>query len=329
LENTSSKQEKRLLVVDALNMYFRAYIVDPSLSTNGQPIGGVKGFLKILNKLVRESKPDQVVICWDGPGGSQKRKLINKNYKEGRKPIRLNRDIRNLSEAQELTNKIWQQTRLFEYLNEMPIVQLMHDGVEADDIISYVCTMPHFSGWQKLIVSSDKDFFQLLDEETVLYRPIQKELLNRDRILEKFGIHPTNFTLARAIVGDKSDALTGIQGVGLATVSKRFPFLGEEESCTIDKLVEYCESVESNLKCYENIVAGRQKIEQNYKIMQLYSPSISIQTKEKINHSIEKFEPSLNKTKTYSMFVEDGFGEIKLNDLFVNFKNFIYNHNRN
>jgi len=329
LENTSSKQEKRLLVVDALNMYFRAYIVDPSLSTNGQPIGGVKGFLKILNKLVRESKPDQVVICWDGPGGSQKRKLINKNYKEGRKPIRLNRDIRNLSEAQELTNKIWQQTRLFEYLNEMPIVQLMHDGVEADDIISYVCTMPYFSGWQKLIVSSDKDFFQLLDEETVLYRPIQKELLNRDRILEKFGIHPTNFTLARAIVGDKSDALTGIQGVGLATVSKRFPFLGEEESCTIDKLVEYCESVESNLKCYENIVAGRQKIEQNYKIMQLYSPSISIQTKEKINHSIEKFEPSLNKTKTYSMFVEDGFGEIKLNDLFVNFKNFIYNHNRN
>jgi DNA polymerase-1 len=189
--------------------------------------------------------------------------------------------------------------------------------------------MPYFSGWQKLIVSSDKDFFQLLDEETVLYRPIQKELLNRDRILEKFGIHPTNFTLARAIVGDKSDALTGIQGVGLATVSKRFPFLGEEESCTIDKLVEYCESVESNLKCYENIVAGRQKIEQNYKIMQLYSPSISIQTKEKINHSIEKFEPSLNKTKTYSMFVEDGFGEIKLNDLFVNFKNFIYNHNRN
>ena len=329
MENTSSKQEKRLLVVDALNMYFRAYIVDPSLSTNGQPIGGVKGFLKILNKLVRESKPDQVVICWDGPGGSQKRKLINKNYKEGRKPIRLNRDIRNLSEAQELTNKIWQQTRLFEYLNEMPIVQLMHDGVEADDIISYVCTMPYFSGWQKLIVSSDKDFFQLLDEETVLYRPIQKELLNRDRILEKFGIHPTNFTLARAIVGDKSDALTGIQGVGLATVSKRFPFLGEEESCTIDKLVEYCESVESNLKCYENIVAGRQKIEQNYKIMQLYSPSISIQTKEKINHSIEKFEPSLNKTKTYSMFVEDGFGEIKLNDLFVNFKNFIYNHNRN
>ena len=50
---------KRVLIIDALNMYFRAYIVDPSLSTNGQPIGGVKGFLKILQKLVRETKPDQ------------------------------------------------------------------------------------------------------------------------------------------------------------------------------------------------------------------------------------------------------------------------------
>ena len=93
---TSIKRTKRLLVIDALNMYFRAYIVDPSLSTNGQPIGGLKGFLKILQKLVREMKPDEVVICWDGAGGSRRRKSKNKNYKEGRTPIRLNRDIRTL-----------------------------------------------------------------------------------------------------------------------------------------------------------------------------------------------------------------------------------------
>ena len=91
------ENKNRVLVIDALNMYFRSYIVDPSLSTNGQPIGGVKGFLKILQKLVRETKPDEVVVVWDGPGGSRKRKTMNKNYKEGRKPIRLNRGIRTLS----------------------------------------------------------------------------------------------------------------------------------------------------------------------------------------------------------------------------------------
>ena len=158
---------KRLVVIDALNMYFRAYIVDPSLSTNGQPIGGLKGFMKIMNKLVRETKPDQIVICWDGPGGSKKRKSINKGYKDGRKPIRLNRDIRTLNEEQERENKIWQQTRLIEYLNEMPIVQLVSDSVEADDVISYVTRMPKYKGWQKIVVSSDKDFYQLLDDETL------------------------------------------------------------------------------------------------------------------------------------------------------------------
>ena len=105
---------KRVIIIDALNMMLRSYIVNPSLSRNGQPIGGLKGFLQSLQKLCRESKPDAVVIAWDGQGGSNRRRQMNKNYKEGRKPIRLNRDIRNLSEAEEVTNKIWQQTSLME-----------------------------------------------------------------------------------------------------------------------------------------------------------------------------------------------------------------------
>ena len=154
-----TSKKKRVLIIDALNMYFRAYIVDPSLSTNGQPIGGLKGFLKILQKLTRETNPDQIVICWDGAGGSHRRKKIVKGYKEGRKPIRLNRDIRNMSEAEEIENKIWQQTRLFEYLNCMPVVQLMIDSVEADDVISAVSQHKTMKGYQKVIVSSDKDFY--------------------------------------------------------------------------------------------------------------------------------------------------------------------------
>ena len=89
---------KRVMIIDALNAYLRAYIVDPSLSSNGQPIGGIKGFLKILQKLTRDMNPDQVVVVWDGPNGSRKRKSMDKNYKEGRKPIRLNRAFHNLTD---------------------------------------------------------------------------------------------------------------------------------------------------------------------------------------------------------------------------------------
>ena len=74
-------KNKRVMVIDALNQFLRAYIVNPTLSPNGDPVGGAIGFLKILQKLCREIKPDKVIICWDGQGGSKKRKLINKNYK--------------------------------------------------------------------------------------------------------------------------------------------------------------------------------------------------------------------------------------------------------
>ena len=314
---------KRLLIIDALNMYFRAYIVDPSLSTNGQPIGGVKGFMKILQKLIRDTGPDEIVICWDGEGGSTRRKNTNKGYKEGRKPIRLNRDIRNLSENEEVTNKIWQMTRLVEYLNNLPIIQLMAPQVEADDVIAYVTQLQKYSGWQKIIVSSDKDFFQLCDLETVLYRPIQKQILNENRIVEEHGIHPRNFALARAIAGDKSDNLPGIRGIGLTTIAKRFPFLAESHSYSIDDLVEHCKSVDSKAKVYSLIVEQRKVVEENYRLMQLYAPSMSPQTKQKIRFNADEFVPMMNKTQFKAMMIEDGFGVVNFNDMFVCMKRII------
>lgn len=307
---------KRLLVVDMLNMYFRAYIVDPSLSTNGEPIGGIKGTLKILQKLVRETSPDEVVLCWDGAGGSQRRKIVNKNYKEGRKPVRLNRNIRNMSQEEEIKNKVWQQVRLVEVLNETPFVQLMFDGIEADDVISYIVQNGRYSGWQKIVVSSDKDFFQLLDDETVLYRPIQKEVLNKNSITEKYGIHPNNMALARAVVGDKSDNLDGVPGIGLPTVAKRFPFLSEEKSYAVNDLVEYSENIPSKVKAYSSLIESQDKVRENYKLMQLYTPSISAQTAHKINNLIDDDSRHFNKSLIRAMMLEDGFGEINWSDLF-------------
>lgn len=320
----TSKDKKRLLVIDALNMYFRAYIVDPSLSTNGQPIGGVKGFLKILQKLLREMEPDAVVVCWDGAGGSHRRKKIVKGYKEGRKPIRLNRNIRNMTENEEIENKVWQQTRLVELLNNMPLIQLMLPEVEADDLISWTVQHPKYSDWQKVIVSSDKDFFQLCDDQTVVFRPIQKEVLNKNSIVDKYGIHPTNFALARAIAGDKSDNLEGVGGVGLPTVAKRLPFLAEEKTYTLDEVKDYCSEVESKVKAYTNIVEEFDKVIINYRMMQLYAPSIPAQGKQQLRFAVEEFKPELNKTEIRKMMIQDGFGEGNWNTMFQTFNRFTH-----
>tara|TARA_R100000005_G_scaffold96634_2_gene85358 strand:- start:642 stop:1610 length:969 start_codon:yes stop_codon:yes gene_type:complete len=307
--------QKRVLLVDALNSYYRSYIVDPSISENGNPIGGIKGFLKILQKLVRDTSPDEVVIIWDGPGGSSRRKSVNKNYKEGRKPIKLNRSINNLTENEELENKIWQQSRLIEYLNEMPVIQIMVSNLEADDVIAYCKAAKKYDGWQKVIVSSDKDFIQLLDDETVLYRPTQKQVLNKMRVVEEYGIHPNNFALARAMAGDKNDNLPGVGGVGLLTVKKRFPFLSEEKPIRISEILEYCKEIDSNIKAYKNVVDGEKTLKENYKLMQLYSPNISVQVKTKIRDTIENPDVSYNKTEVVKMMAIDGFGEFNWSEL--------------
>ena len=283
---------KRVMIIDALNAYFRAYIVDPSMSTNGQPIGGVKGFLKILQKLVRENKPDMVVVVWDGPGGSAKRRAIVKEYKEGRKPIRLNRES-NLTPDEETENKVWQQTRLLEYLNELPIPQFMFPEVEADDVIAYVVQSEKFKGWEKVIVSSDKDFIQLCDDETVLFRPIQKEVLTTKNVLEKYGIHPRNFAIARAIAGDKSDNLKGIVGAGLPTVKKRLPFLFEDKEYSFQEVIDFCEKSEGRVVFFDRVIENQNLIIRNYKLMQLYDPNLSRQSRKKVDYVFDNLDTSL------------------------------------
>lgn len=308
----------RLMIVDMNNQYLRAYIMNPSLSTNGQPIGGIVGTLKIMQKLCREINPDQIVICWDGEGGSSKRKSMNKNYKEGRSPVRLNRDVRNLSENEEFANKVWQQTRLAEYLNQLPVIQFLYPNIEADDLISYVVQHPKYADWQKVIVSADKDFIQLINEKTVLFRPIQEEVLSIKKVVEQYNIHPSNFAIARAITGDDSDNLKGIKGIGLTTVAKRFPMLSESKSYNISDIHEY--STKQEGKAYNSILENEELIQDNYKIMQLSSPQISVQTKTLINNVLNDFEPETNHTEFKKMSIQDGFGVVDFSGLFSTMK---------
>ena len=315
-------KKKRVLIIDQLNLFFRSYIVNPTLSSNGYPIGGLVGVIKSLQKICRETKPDRIVICWDGEGGSAKRKLLKKDYKAGRKPIRLNREIRNLSETAEKTNKRWQLERTVEYLNEMPVLQFMFSGIEADDVIAYICKSKHLEGWEKIIVSSDKDFFQLVDDETILYRPIQKKIVTKKTLIEEFNIHPNNFAMARAMVGDKSDNLEGVGGMGLKTVAKRYPFFSEEHSVTLDELQKYSQEMlsEKKIKAYENVVDKDDILERNYHMMQLYTPSMSIKSKKQIHETLINPDLSFNKTELVRMMTVDGFGDLDWLELQASFR---------
>ena len=306
---------KNVIIIDALNMFLRSYVVSPHLNKKGWPIGGTIGFMKSLQKVARDFDADEIIVAWDGHEGSQRRRSMNKGYKGGRKPIRFNRRMVELPEDKEEANKGFQQVRLMEYLNEMPVIQLIADFTEADDIIALVINHPRYNGWKKTIISSDKDFFQLCRDDVQIYRPIQKKIVTKQTIIDDFKIHPKNFAVARAIEGDKSDNLPGIRGAGLKTIAKRFPYLIREDEYEVADIIRDCAMQGKKLKIHENIQNNEKLIKDNYAIMQLQFPNIRPMNREIIKNAINDFDPYFDKIKFSQMLAEDDGLSLNFNDL--------------
>ena len=192
---------KRLLIIDGQNMFIRNYVMSPQLDINGNPIGGLTGFMRSLQKEVRRAKPDRVVVCWEGPGGSQKRREKNKNYKLGRKAPKLNREYEFATPEEERENKYDQLLRLTEYLENLPILQMSLENVEADDIIAVLCKK--YQSENIVIVSADKDFIQLHKYPKVKqYSPNTKKMVN--------GVDPNVYIKEHVLKGDSSDGIPNV-----------------------------------------------------------------------------------------------------------------------
>jgi len=312
----------RVLVIDQLNLFLRNYVVNPSESQWG-PIGGIKGTLQSMQKLCNDIKPDHIIICWDGAGGSIKRKQLKKDYKAGRAPLRLNRAFHHLDENEAKQNRFFQELRLVEYFNEMPVIQLRFDNVEADDIVAYVCQMPELEDCEKVIVSNDKDFFQCVTGKTVLMRPIEKSRVYNSRaVINEFNIHPHNFALAKAMIGDKSDNLPGIAGIGEGRIKKDFPQFNSEEQVTIDELLEYCRENQENSKrkMWKEVVDNERVLRLNYKMMQLYAPYLSIDNKKEIQEIIQNPDLTFHKINVMKMMMRDEFAQVSFSGMFKTFQ---------
>lgn len=300
----------RILLVDATNNFLRNYAAVPTLTMHGEPNGGVFGFLTSLGMFIRLIQPDRIILAWDGVGGSKKRRNILPNYKMGRKPARLNRNFEFELEDQE-KNKRVQRLRLAQYLNDLPVTQITVDEIEADDVIAYL--VQHFADDQKIIASNDKDFYQLLDDKTVIYNTRKKMFLNNKYVYDTFKIHPRNIALARAITGgnDKTDNISGVKGVGLVNVIKYFPFLSEPEKVEPDQIFAYAEK---NGKKYKKFLENKEVIINNLKVMQLSNLSISLISIDKIRDALNA-PLALNGTSFRVKLMEDGITSINENYL--------------
>lgn len=191
---------KKLFLVDVSSMFFRAFYAIPLLTNpKGMPTNALYGFLSMTIKLLRELKPDYLAFCFDREGPSFRADLYPE-YKAHRKEM-----------PEELVPQIPYVRKLTEVLG-IPILD--QAGFEADDIIGTLTRKGRDHGLEVIIVSGDKDFAQLVSNFVSMHDTMKNVVYDSQKVNDKWGVEPHQMIDYLALVGDSSDNIPGVKGIG-------------------------------------------------------------------------------------------------------------------
>mgnify|MGYP001581377914 FL=1 len=286
MENKNhSANYKNILILDGLNIFVRSYSVDQTLTLDNIHCGGITGFINCTRSWITKFNPDAVFICWDGAGGSQHKRSIYKDYKQNRKPL-----FDKNSNDERDKNKLWQLATLIECLKFLPIQQLYADNCEADDIIFYIVSK--LKETKKIIITSDKDMYQLIDKKTTVYSLAKKCFIDINYLLKEDNVHPTNYAMFKSLIGDKSDNIDGMKGIGPKRAVQLFPFLNEDIKHEINDIKAVINN-NSDVR-YNAINENIDKLERNYSLIKLSYDHLSLNQINKIDEAITISRPLMN-----------------------------------
>lgn len=296
-------RDSKVLIVDGMNLFIRTFSAIPTQNEDGLHIGGLSGFLQSLAATTRMLSPTRVVVVFDGKGGSAKRREIYSEYKERRAiKSRLNRSAGFEDLADEQKSMKYQMLRLYYYLQELPVTTIMIDHIEADDVIAY---LSDYFKEKVVIMSNDKDFLQLTSERVNVYLPSKKKMYTPQVLLEEFGVWHENFTIFKALKGDKSDNIKSIKGFGDKTILKHFPQLAEERKIDLEEFVEFCKLYTGKAEVMLNLQKHIDQFMTNYKLMQLTDVDIAGSTKSTLRSMVDSEIPKLDKVALDTLCMGD------------------------
>jgi len=310
-------EQRPIVVVDGMNLFVRHFAVNESVTTSGEPCGGVVGFIKALYGLTCQFAPAKVYVVWEQGGGCPRRKKLFPEYKANRTKVKSDFKAVHLSPGEKPTkkwimddteNKLRQVKTLVDALKHLPVCQLYVAETECDDVIGFLIRNKLKSeNAMKIIVSSDRDFYQLLDEPNVkLYNPADKSFHDGPIVKVKVGkdeyveIPARNYALVRTLTGDDSDNIPGVPGLGFKTTLKLFPSLLEPgEDHTIDKLLEvangHLKADKKPLKAYSSVSQCEAIIRRNWQLMYLSTSTLAYNQITKIEGAVDNFQPKIDK----------------------------------
>lgn len=217
---------KEIVIIDTFAFLFRLYYAIPKLkSKDGHPTGVLTGFKNLVENLTKDSELEYIIFCADSSKGNFRKELYS-DYKANRKET-----------DEELKIQI---PIVLEWIEKMGFSLVVKDGYEADDLIATLATEAKKSGVKAKIVGSDKDLYQLIeDDKVVIYDSVKKSEIKEADCIKKFGVHPRDFIDFQALVGDSSDNIPGVKGVGQVTASKLI-----NEYKTLDNIYENIDKIE-------------------------------------------------------------------------------------
>lgn len=216
--------EKTLFLIDGHSYIYRAYYAIRSLSTrSGFPTNAIFGFANMLLKVLREQKPTYVAMVLDSPGTTFRHQLYPE-YKANRPPM-----------PEDL---VLQMPRIDDLIAAFRVQAIRVPGMEADDIIATLAHIYAGKVDKVVIVSSDKDLMQLITDKVVMLDTMKDRWVDEEAVVEKFGVKPSQVVQVQALMGDPSDNIPGLAGVGPKTAGKLIARFG-----SVEGLLEHSEEV--------------------------------------------------------------------------------------
>jgi len=316
-EGKETVEGKRVLIIDGLNLFFRNFAVLNMVNPQGSHIGGLGGFFRSLGFLIKTMDPYEVYVVFDGLDSSKSRKNLISEYKSGRDTMRVNTFVFD-DRDEENDSKIDQIVRITHYLKTLPVKTIIIDKVEADDVIAFLSTnLPKKPKDKIFIVSSDQDFLQLINSNVTVYRPIEKEFYTKESVKDKFNVYPENFLIYKTLMGDTSDKLKGVKGLGPKKLFKLFPTLTSKKT-TLEDICSICESNIKDHIIYPKILKTITELEKSHKVMDLSKPMLSLQDEDYLNEIIKNKKLNYDPEQFLQFYKKDQLGNIINNvDLWI------------
>jgi 5'-3' exonuclease len=267
-EDTNSEAlhlNSRVLLVDSMNMFLRSFAVINSTNTQGVHIGGMVGFLRSLAYTVNLIQPTRIICVFDGQGNTTNRKHLYPEYKANRKLKRITNWNSFDDLADESASLSQQMLRLVDYLQQLPMSIITLDKLEADDMIGYLA--PKFDN--TVIVSADQDFLQLCNDKIQVYSPIKKKFYGPKEVFDEMGLWPQNYINYKVLMGDKSDNVPGIKGLGDKKLNKLYPEIAGDKKVTLKEIIQKSYDKHEEHGLYGDVYNFRKQLEINFKLMTL------------------------------------------------------------